>query len=286
MNNIPVGLQLYSIRESLAADFVGSLKRISEMGYKNVEFAFHNTGDDGRFEVEYTARQLKEIMADLGLRVVTSHVSYHPNLDWDEVIRYNAELGSEGVVMPVAFFRGREDAVELAKWLNESGRKCKEAGIQFYFHNHFHEFQEFDGETIMDTLLNHTDPDLVKIELDTYWTLRGGVDPVVFMDKYPERIGLLHVKDLSATATPVNLLEKVSGELDGNVVFSSFDKEDFTEIGTGVMDIAGILDKAAEIGTVKYLIVEQDQILKDELTSVKESLDNIQAILARTKGRS
>ncbi|PQP89895.1 sugar phosphate isomerase/epimerase [Paenibacillus sp. AR247] len=159
MIQIPVGLQLFSVREALAKDFAGTLQSIADIGYTNIEFAFHNIREDGTFEVDYTAAELKAMMDKLGLQVVTSHVAYHPNLDLDAVIRYNAEIGSKGIVMPCAFFRDREDAVELAKWLNASGRKSKEAGIQFYFHNHFHEFQEFDGQTIMDILLEHTDPE-------------------------------------------------------------------------------------------------------------------------------
>ncbi|MCM2997066.1 MULTISPECIES: sugar phosphate isomerase/epimerase [Paenibacillus] len=281
MIQIPVGLQLFSVREALAKDFAGTLQSIADIGYKNIEFAFHNIREDGTFEVDYTAAELKAMMDKLGLQVVTSHVAYHPNLDLDAVIRYNAEIGSKGIVMPCAFFRDREDAVELAKWLNASGRKSKEAGIQFYFHNHFHEFQQFDGQTVMDILLEHTDPELVQIEFDTFWALRGGVDPIAFMDKYGSRIGLLHQKDLAPSANPVNLLEKVSGHLTDEVVFSAANQEDFTEIGAGVMDIPSILKKAEELGTVQYIIVEQDQTVKGELASVKESFDNIQRLLAQ-----
>jgi len=275
MSHIPIGLQLFSVRESLAKDFRGTLERVHDIGYRNVEFAFHNTGADGRFEVAYTAAELKRIMSSVGLKVVTSHVSYHPNLDWDAVIRYNAELGSEGVVMPAAFFTSKQDALDLAAWLNRSGRKCKAEGMEFYFHNHYHEFETFEGETVMDMLLAHTDPELVKIELDTYWALRGGVDPLEFMDRHASRIGLLHQKDLSAAATPVNLLEKVSGPLTPEAVFGAVERGDFAEIGNGVMDIAAILDKAKTLSAVKYIIVEQDQTSKGELESVKESYDNI-----------
>jgi len=280
MIQIPVGLQLFSVREALAQDFKGTLERIAEMGYKNIEFAFHTINEDGKIEVEYSAEELKAIMEKLGLQVVTSHVSLHPKLDWDEVIRYNAVLGSKGIVMPAAFFENKQDVLDLAKWLNESGRKCKEAGIQFYYHNHFHEFQEFDGQSILEMLLENTDPELVQLEFDTFWALRGGVDPIAFMDKYKSRIGLLHQKDLSPSANPVNLLEKVSGHLTPEVVFTAANAEDFTEIGAGVMDIPSILNKAAELGTVNYIIVEQDQSTKGELESVKESLRNINRLLA------
>lgn len=279
MIQIPVGLQLFSVKNALAQDFMGTLTKVAEIGYKNIEFAFHNTLADGRFEVEYTAQELKANMASLGLQVVSSHVAYHPNLDWDAVIRYNAELGSEGVVMPVHFFEGKEDALKLSEWLNESGKKCKESGIDFYYHNHHHEFQSFDGQSIMDILLDNTDPDFVKFEFDTFWALRGGADPIAYMDKLGKRCGLLHQKDMSAKASPVNLLEKMTGNLTFEKVFNSFDKEDFVEIGTGVMDIPSILKKAEELGSVKYIIVEQDVTVKDEIESVAESFHNIQQLL-------
>jgi sugar phosphate isomerase/epimerase len=281
MINIPVGLQLFSVRESLAKDFMGTLQQVAEIGYKNVEFAFHSTLGDGRFEVEYTSQQLKSKMESLGLQIVTSHVAYHPNLDWDAVIRYNAEIGSEGVVMPIAFFKDKQSVVELAQWLNESGRKCKEAGIQFYYHNHHHEFQQFDGEAAMDILLANTDPELVQLELDTFWALRGGVEPIAYMDKVGSRIGLLHQKDLSATASPVNMLESVTEPITMESFIGTINPADFTEIGTGVMDIPAILAKAHELGSVKYIIVEQDVTAKSELDSVKESFDNITKLLAQ-----
>lgn len=278
---IPVGLQLFSVKNALAQDFMGTLKKVADIGYQNIEFAFHNTMADGRFEVEYTAQELKANMASMGLQVVTSHVAYHPNLDWDAVIRYNAELGSKGVVMPVYFFENKDDALRLSEWLNESGKKCKTNGIDFYYHNHHHEFQKFGNESVMDILVENTDPEYVQFEFDTFWALRGGADPLAYMDKLGSRCGLIHQKDLSANANPVNLLEKMSGSLTFEVVFNSFDKEDFVEIGTGVMDIPAIINKSEELGSVKYIIVEQDVTVKDEIESVKESFNNIQKLLQR-----
>ncbi len=220
-------------------------------------------------------------MEQMGLQVVTSHVSYHPNLDWDQVIRYNAELGSGGVVMPAYFFKDKDDALRLAEWLNTSGKKCRAEGMDFYYHNHFHEFQTFDGQTIMDILLKNTDPSYVLVEFDTYWAMRAGVDPITYMDQLGSRLGLLHQKDLSASASPVNLfeLEQVSGVLTPEVLFSTAKPEDFVEIGTGVMDISGILKKAEELESVKYIILEQDVTTKSELESVRESYQNMMKLL-------
>ncbi|MFD0620577.1 sugar phosphate isomerase/epimerase family protein [Paenibacillus sp. GCM10027629] len=281
MNHIPIGLQLYSVREAMAQDFLGTLRQVADIGYTHVEFAFHNTSNDGSFEVGYTAQELKSNMEQMGLQVVTSHVSYHPNLDWDQVIRYHAELGSGGVVLPGYFFKDKDDALRLAEWLNASGKKCRAEGMDFYYHNHFHEFQAFDGQTIMDILLENTDPSHVLVEFDTYWAMRAGVDPIAYMDQLGNRLGLLHQKDLSASASPVNLfeLEQVSGVLTPEVVFSTVKPEDFVEIGTGVMDIPGILKKAEELESVKYIILEQDVTTKSELESVRESYQNMMKLL-------
>jgi len=281
MHHIPIGLQLFSVREAMAQDFLGTLRQVADIGYTNVEFAFHNTSTDGSFEVGYTAHELKSSMKQMGLKVVTSHVSYHPNLDWDQVIRYNAELGSGGVVMPAYFFKDKDDALRLAEWLNASGKKCRAEGMDFYYHNHFHEFQTFDGQTIMDILLENTDPAHVLVEFDTYWALRAGVDPIAYMDRLGSRLGLLHQKDMSAAASPVNLfeLEQVTGVLTPEVVFSTVKPADFVEVGTGVMDIAGIVKKAEELGSVKYIILEQDVTTKSELESVRESYQNMLKIL-------
>ncbi|GAB2534659.1 sugar phosphate isomerase/epimerase family protein [Gracilibacillus alcaliphilus] len=277
----PIALQLFSVREALSKDMKQTLKEASEMGYEYVEFFFHEIYEDGTFSEEIPATELRAYMDSLGLRVTTIHVNYHPNLDVENVIRFNKELGSSGIVLPAYFFSSKEDAYELAEYCNKMAKIYKEHDLDFYYHNHFHEFEDLGGgETPMDILLANTDPELVKIELDAYWAVRAGLDPIAYMDKLGDRLGIVHMKDMQAKANPVNLLELFDGPITPDVAFSKLDMTEITEIGNGVLDIKAIVEKAEAIPSVQYIIVEQDFSAKGELISVKESLDNLNKLFS------
>lgn len=276
--SIKVGLQLFSVREAMQKDFLGTLEKVAKMGYKYVEISTHNAGAGGSFGGEVTSKDLKEQLDKVGLKVITSHVFPLENVNWDELIKYNIEIGSEGIVWPMGLFKNKEEVLVLAHKLDDIGKKCRENGLDFYYHNHFQEFQKFDGKYIMDILLENTDPKNVKVELDTYWALRGGVDPIEYMEKLGSRCGLIHQKDLTASANPINLFNAIEGEITIEKMMGFMTPENFTEIGIGVMDIKGIIAKAKEIGAAKYIIIEQDMTAKTELESVELSLKNLQEL--------
>ncbi|MNL38747.1 Inosose dehydratase [compost metagenome] len=126
--------------------------------------------------------------------------------------------------------------------------------MQFLYHNHDWEFQQFDGEYILDILLRKTDPELVKLELDTYWTKRGGEDPVTFLSKLQNRCPLLHIKDVE----------------DGKEAF-------FAEIGEGILDFKAIAQAAEQVGT-QWLVVEQDESRRNPLESLEISYRNLRSM--------
>jgi sugar phosphate isomerase/epimerase len=273
MRNLPVGLQLFSVRKTMEKD--------ARIGYKEIEFAIFPY-NNGEFEPGMPARELKAKLADIGLHVVNTMVAFHDKLNWNKIIEYCAELGSLGFCSPIFFYKNKDAIFERADWLNKMGEKSLKSGLEFYFHNHFMEFQKFDGQYAFDLILQHTDPASVYIELDTFWAQRGGMEPVALMDHIGDRLRLLHQKDISRLARPVNLYEVIpEGTSITYDVFYPLGSSvlDFTEVGTGIMDIRGIVKKALAMNSIKRLIIEQDQTTLAELDSVKIGFDCLTRII-------
>jgi sugar phosphate isomerase/epimerase len=249
MAQIPIALQLYTVRDELEKDFTGALRKVAEMGYTNVELA----GFGGN-----SAKDLKAILDEFGLKAVGSHVGLDqlegPNSS--KTIEDHNLLGIPYVVIPWLPQERREDKAgyeRLAGVLNEVGRKVKAAGMTLGYHNHNFEFdQKFDGKPGLAILFDETDPNLVIGELDTYWALYAGTDPVEFLNKYPGRFPLIHIKDMDQ------------------------DDRSFAPIGTGVLPLDAIVQAAPAAGA-KYLIVEQDQTKGPSLHAVRTSINNLRA---------
>jgi sugar phosphate isomerase/epimerase len=279
--SLELGLQLFSVRDELEKDFVGTLQKVAEIGYKNVEFFIHDASKEMKIG-GMEASELREVLDNLGLKAVSMHVN--PLTDEDileKAIQYNLEIGSSGIGCSIAFFNNKQEVIDFAKALNKCAQMCKDNGLDFYYHNHFQEFQKFEGEYVLDILLENTDENLVKAEFDTYWALRGGIDPVDYLKKLGSRCDLVHQKDLPATAKPVNAFEVLGEEKDIDFdAFLDFSKpEYFTEAGEGSMDIKSIIETIREIGAAKYIFVEQDLTTKNQLESVEISYKNMIQLL-------
>ncbi len=277
MKNIPIGLQLFSVRKAMEKDYWGTLEKVAKIGYKYAEFAIFPY-NDGTFNPEMSAKELRKRLNDIGLDVINTMVAHHEKLDWDRVTDYCKELGNIGFSSPIFFYPNKDALFKNAEFINNLAEMSNQKGLEYYFHNHFMEFQKFDGKYAFDIILENTDPSNVLIELDTFWAQRGGMDPIEIMDRVSKsnRLRLIHQKDISHKAKPVNLLEVVP---DGtSITYDVFwplgsSVLDFAEVGTGIMDVKGIVKKAQEIDSIKYIIVEQDQTTLKELDSVKIGFD-------------
>ncbi|KIL41651.1 hypothetical protein SD70_05915 [Gordoniibacillus kamchatkensis] len=269
--SLQFGLQLYSVRDELKKDYWGTLEKVAAIGYKNLEIAIHNA-DEG---LEPNATEFRKRLDALGMKVVSSHIG--PLDRYDDIIAYLHELGCSSIGLGIAFFKNKQDVLDACQVLNRHGEAYKKGGIDFHYHNHYQEFQKFDGEYVMDIILENTDKDLVKVELDTYWAVRGGVDPIAYLKKLGDRCDLVHQKDLPAGVKQVNLVEAAGDNAE--ITFESFvksvDVNDFAEVGEGVLDIGGIIGAAREIGAAKYMFVEQDLSSRNQLESVAISYRNI-----------
>lgn len=244
--SIPIAVQMYTLRDETAKDFKGTLEKVASIGYKGVEFA----GYGG-----LSASQLKAELDRLGLKVAGDHVGMDLLKNHlEETIEYNLEIGNQYIICPWTKYETKDEYLALAEFLNQAGEKCKARGLEFGYHNHAHEFQLFDGEHALDLLFKNTDPELVKMELDTYWVQYAGIEPVGYLKKYAGRCVLVHQKDMEA------------GEGKG-----------FTEVGNGIMDIKAIFAASEEIGA-RWFIVEQDKCSRPSLESVAISFNNLKKL--------
>jgi sugar phosphate isomerase/epimerase len=190
---MPVGIQLYSLRDVISKDLPGTLQAVSKIGYKSVE-AY---GFDGQF-FSIQAPDFRKMCADLGMVVSSTHAGINANnarLFTEKAV----EAGLEYLVLPS--FMGRpektlDDFKKVAEEMNQIGEITKKAGIQFGYHNHNFEFRQLEGKLPYDVLLAETDPALVTFEMDIYWVVKGGQDPVQYFEKHPGRFKLWHVKDM------------------------------------------------------------------------------------------
>lgn len=250
MEQLPIALQLFTLRNETKEDFLGTLKKVKELGYDGVEFA----GFGG-----YEASELKAFLEELDLKPFSSHIGIELLEDnADEIIAYHKELGVETMVIPYLVPERRtskDDYIKLAESLNHYGKKVKEAGMTLCYHNHDFEYEKYDGEYGLDIIFSQTDAELVQVELDTYWAEYAGVSAVDYAAKYKGRLPLAHIKDMANTSDRT-----------------------FAEVGEGTLDIKGIVAAVQEAGA-KRLIVEQDVCQRPPLESVEISIRNLKEIL-------
>jgi sugar phosphate isomerase/epimerase len=249
---MPIGLQLYSVRNLLPKDFDGTLHQLSAAGYKEVEAAgYYNK----------TATEFRHAMDQAGLRCVSTH---HPlgmlRPQLDQLIEYGHTLGLDYMICSSAGGVHRDPAAKggeltLDDWRyvagewNRIGEKVKAAGMTFGVHNHIPEFAVHDGVTVYDELLRLTDPKLVVFEMDCGWVTAAGHNPVDYLSKTPERFPLLHVKDMAKEA---------NGSYHSVVM------------GHGVVDYKPILRAATGL---KHYFIEQEEFVGDPMTELQQDAD-------------
>ena len=246
-DQIPVSLQMYTLRDDAARDFAGTIAQVAKIGYSGVEIAGYGNAKG--------ANVVKQMLDDNGLTVTGAHVGLDAlENDFGKAVEDVLTLGSEYVIVPylAAERRATMDGYrQLAMILNEIGAKLRDSDLTLCYHNHDFEFQTFGGDvTGFDTLFGATDAEVVKVELDTFWVKKAGLDPVVVMHKYAGRVPLIHLKDM----TP---------------------EGDFAEVGEGTMDFGAIFAAASVAGAEVY-VVEQDQCKNHApLESVRISFENL-----------
>ena len=225
------GIQLWTVKEALAKDPLAVLKHLSASGYKQIE-SFE--GDKGIFwGMKHTA--FKKTMDDLGMKIVSAHCDNTKDFE-----RKAAEAGEIGMKYLICPYKGPQKSIDqfkrFADEFNACGEIAKKNGIRFAYHNHDYSFVPMNGVVPQDVMMNLTNPATVDFEMDMYWTVAAGVDPIAYMKKFPNRFKLVHVKDL---------VKLPKGEHESCV------------IGKGTIDYKALLPQASKQG-VQYYIVEQE----------------------------
>lgn len=276
---VDIGIQLFSVRNSLARDPAGTLDALIDLGFTRFEGANHQAATDDGIGYGIDVGFLAELIKNRGVEVIGCHINPLDLGRIPQVLDFHQQIGNPRIGCDIEFYPyGDVDYVKRrAEFMNAIGRLCAERGMEFYYHNHFQEFQRFGDVTVYELLLSHTDPDLVKFEMDTYWAYRGGADPLEWFAEHPDRYILIHQKDFPDNAAqPLNLYDGVV-DMDAPITMELFQSvalpETFTEVGTGILPIQQIIDAVDALPAFRYVLLEQDHSSRDELDSVRISRD-------------
>lgn len=244
-----IGLQLYTVRDEAEKDFFGTIKKVAEVGYEGVEFA-------GYFGA--SSRELKKVLNETGLEAIGTTIPMHDLVDnkkLEESITYSKEINCPIIICPILpqEYRGSETVYnKAAEIFNSVGEKCNNSGLNFLYHIHGVEFENFNGKTGMEILMEKTDPKKVGFELDVYWVEYAGVDSVEYLKKYGKRCSLIHFKDMK---------DRVG-------------KRD-TEVGEGVIDVPALVNQAKKFN-IGWYIVEQEEFDMPPMESIIISYKNLE----------
>ena len=244
-----VGLQLYTVRNEMLNDNVGTLKKIASLGYKEIESAGSEKGSYYGFK----PAEMKKVCNDLGMTLRSGHVHY--DAKWQQTIDDAVESGQEYLIVSVMPTKGQtvDNYKSVAETFNKAGEACKKSNITFGYHNHDSEFEKDNGKVLYDVLLENTDPRFVKMEMDLGWVIVTGNDPLAYFAKYPGRFPLWHLKDM-------DMKEKHS-----------------VEFGKGGLDVKKMLENANKAG-MKYFFVEQEEYTGTAFDCLKSNMDYLKKL--------
>lgn len=244
-----VGIQLYTVRNEMLADPVGTLKQLAAIGFKELESARSEKGNYYGLD----AKEIKKITSDLGMRLRSGHI--HVDKDWQRSIEQATQSGQQYLISAVLPSQGQtvDHYKESAEAFNKLGEECKKAGLSFGYHNHDSEFQTVDGKVLYDILLQYADPSLVTMEMDLGWVVAAGKDPFHYFEQYPGRFHLWHLKDMDPG------------------------RRQSTEFGKGQVDIKKLLQHEKQSG-MKHFFLEQEEYAHTAFDSVKEDYAYLQKL--------
>ncbi|HZE07734.1 MAG TPA: sugar phosphate isomerase/epimerase [Gemmatimonadaceae bacterium] len=236
-----VGLQLYTVRDLMKADMPGTIAKVAQIGYKEVEFA----GYFGR-----TPDQVRKLLDDNHLTSPSTHLPFEALDNWKKTLADSKRIGHHWVTLPYIPPEKRktvDDWKKIAARFNRAGDEANESGLRFAYHNHDLEFKPVGGTLPFDILLGETDPKHVDFEMDIYWVYFGGADPLVLFNRYPHRFPLVHVKDSSAPP-----------------------ERKMVDVGSGVINWPAIFAQSQKAGPIRHYFVEHDQPA-DPIATIRNS---------------
>jgi sugar phosphate isomerase/epimerase len=245
-----IGIQLYAVRREMQRDQEGTLRRLAEIGYREVEYA----GYHGR-----TPAETRAMLARFELTAPSTHVGYDQiTKGWDRALDDALARGHRIITIPWLPNDVRGSASSwraVADVFNRAADAARARGLEFAYHNHDFEFARVDGLVPFDLLLEHTDPALVSFQMDVFWLVKGGADPMAYLRAHPRRFTMLHIKDSGGPPQHAQV-----------------------DVGAGTIDFAAILRRDADQrGAIRHVFVEHDQPA-DAMTFAKASFDYLKAL--------
>jgi sugar phosphate isomerase/epimerase len=251
-----IGLQLYTLRDTIQQDPKGVLQKVADFGYKKLEtFAY---ADGKIFGMPFA--EFGTFIRGLGMKVTSGHYGLDMTKSdkWEKAVTDARSIGQEYMVVPYLNEPERksiDDYKSICASLNKAGEVVKKYGMKFSYHNHDFEFQTLDGQIPYDVMLAELDPKLVSMEMDIFWVVNAGKDPLQYFEKYPGRFTQWHVKDMDKS-----------------------DKSKNADVGTGTIDWKAIFAKAKQSG-MKHFYVEQESYPGAPIDSVEASIKYLKTIL-------
>jgi len=251
-----LGLQLYTLRDSIPQDPKGVLKKIADYGYKELETYSYRDGKI--FGMNFS--DFGQYVKGLGMQVVSGHYGLDQAKSdaWQSAIADAKAVGQKYMVVPYLADTDRktiDDYKVICEHLNRAGEACNKEGIRFGYHNHAFEFEKVEGQTPIDVMLAELDPKLVGWEMDIYWVIRAGADPLEYFDRFPGRFEQWHVKDMDKA-----------------------DQDKNADVGTGSIDYKPIFAQAEKAG-MEHWYVEQESYPGDPMDSVGASAQFLKTLL-------
>jgi sugar phosphate isomerase/epimerase len=262
-----IGLQLYTVRDAMGTDPLGTLQKVAQIGYNSIENATY-TGTEKFYGMD--AATYKKVLSENGLVANSGHYRLGEEQekgadvkgtilhDWQRAVDDASAVGLKYMVCAYLSTNERGDLdhyKKLADIFNKAGETCKKSGIQFCYHNHDFEFLAQNGVFPYDVILEKTDKNNVKMEVDLYWIKKAGQDPLALFQKHPGRFPLWHVKDMSKEAD-----------------------QSFAAVGTGIIDFKTIFQHKDQAG-MKFFFVEQDKCPGSPFDSITQSYKFIRSNL-------
>lgn len=243
------GVQLYSFRDEMAVDVLGTLKKIASIGIKEIESARSNKGH----YYGLTPSDMKKACTDLGMQLISGHVALDNN--FEKTMEEAVASGQPYLICSSMPSKGQtvDNYKAVAEAFNKAGEQCKKLGLKFGYHNHEYEFESENGQVLYDILMDNTEPDLVHMELDLGWVIVAGKDPLDYFNKYPGRFPLWHLKDMDIT------------------------KKESTEFGKGGLDIRTMLKNQTASG-VEHIFIEQEEYASTPLESMEHNMKFLKSI--------
>ncbi|MFS4494620.1 sugar phosphate isomerase/epimerase family protein [Maribacter sp. 2308TA10-17] len=237
------GVQLYSFRDEMAKDALGTLEKIASVGFKKIESARSGKGH----YYGLSPKEMKEACDALGMKLTSGHVALDDN--FDKTMEEAVTSGQEYLICSSMPSKGQtvDNYKKVAEAFNKAGEACKKLGIKFGYHNHEYEFESENGTILYDVLMDNTQADLVHMELDLGWVIVGGKDPLDYFKKYPGRFPLWHLKDMNMT------------------------KKESTEFGKGGLDIPSMMAHQEASG-VEHIFIEQEEYASTPMESMRHNM--------------